>query len=435
MRTRLSVTAIVTALVVAAFAAGTATAGRPTRPPASTTPRNVILFVVDGMGPEQIALARAMKGSPLAVDQIPWQTEGTLDTSSLEGVTDSAAGATALASGAETNNGWLGMVPTADGGAASVPTALEAAEARGKATGLVSDSYITDATPAAFAAHVSSRSETTSIATQMADRQIEFLLGGGLRQGSVGPLLDRPGVSYVDDVTEMKAYAAGGGAGPVYGFFDSWNMVYDLDREEEGVAGIDPTLPEMTAAALQVLSRDGDGFFLMVEGGLVDWAGHARDAASMGVEMIETDQAVKVAYEWAAARTDTLIVFTADHETGDFDMTSRTNVAALRGQTATTEYMWGRISAGDAIAATVKRFTGLTLTSGEVQTIRTCGEHGISDVLAARWKTSWNGTCTQEGDHTGTPVPVWAWGPANGDFAGSEVDNEIVGRALLRYFS
>jgi alkaline phosphatase len=421
------------ALIAAGAVAVPVLAKPPNPAPTAAAPRNVIVFVVDGMGPEQIALGRALKGTPLFVDAIPWQARGTLDTRSLDGVTDSAAGATALASGVETQNGWLGMVPTADG-AVSVPTALEYAEDRGKATGLISDSYITDATPAGFAAHVTSRSEAEVIASQMADQGLEFLLGGGLRQGSVGPLLDRPGVTYVDDRTELDAYVAAGGAGPVYGFFDSWNMVYNLDREEEGVADADPTLPEMTAAALAVLAKDAEGFFLVVEGGLVDWAGHARDAASMGSEMIEADEAVQVAWEWARGRTDTLVLFTADHETGGFAMTGSTNVTAMRGQTATTEYMWGLISNGAAIRSTLKTYTGLDPTRAEVATVQRCGEHGISDVLAARWMVSWIGTCTEEGEHTSTMVPAWAWGPGSADFDGGGYANERVGQNLLRYF-
>ncbi|HEX5936086.1 MAG TPA: alkaline phosphatase [Actinomycetota bacterium] len=429
MRRPAALLAAVTLLAVTAALAGSAVAVPPSS--SATTPRNVILFVVDGMGPEQVALGRAMKGSPLSVDGIPWQTKGTLDTDSLEGVTDSAAGATALASGAETNNGWLGMVP-APGGSASVPTALEYAEDRGKATGLVTDSYITDATPGAFAAHVTSRSQTREIATQMAAQDVEILLGGGLRQAGVGPLLGLDGVAYVRNAAQVNGYTDGG---PVYGFFDSWNMVYNLDREEEGVVRKDPTLPQMTAAALRTLSQEDDGFFLMVEGGLVDWGGHARDAASMGVEMIETDEAVKVAYNWAKDRSDTLIVFTADHETGGFGFSAATDLAGLRGQTATTEFMWGRIAGGAGIRSTVQTHTGLALTAAEIATVRTCGEHGISDVLAQRWGLSWNGTCTQEGDHTATPVPVWAWGPGHADFAGISVPNEIVGDNLLAYFS
>ncbi|MEX2439605.1 MAG: alkaline phosphatase [Actinomycetota bacterium] len=399
--------------------------------PAPSQPKNVIVFIVDGMGPEEIELGRRMNGGSLGIDAVPWQAKGTLNTDSLEGTTDSAAGATALASGVETNNGWVGTVPTAGGGSADAETALERAETRGKATGLISDSYITDATPAAFAAHVTDRGETDVIAGQMADRNIEFLFGGGLRQGSVGPLLRRPGVSYVKTTAEMNRYVAGGGAGPVYGFFGSWNMAFNLDRDDEGVTNKEPTLPQMTTAALSTLSKDPDGFFLMVEGGLVDWAGHARDGASLGSEMIESAAAVRAAYAWAKNRTDTLIVFTADHETGGLALRNTTNIAALQRQTATTEYMWGLISGGASIANTLRTYTKIEPTAAEIRTVQRCGEHGISDVLAARWKLTWGQTCTDEGDHTPTFVPAWAWGPGSGGFAGTGYANERVGQNLL----
>ncbi|MEX0755894.1 MAG: alkaline phosphatase [Actinomycetota bacterium] len=421
--------------VLAAAIAAPASAGRPPRPQPSSAPKNVIVFVGDGMGPAQVNLGRTMNGGSLFIDQIPWGAKGSLDTTSLEGTTDSAAGATALASGAETNNGWVGMVPTSGGGGQAVETVLERAEDRGKATGLISDSYITDATPAAFAAHVTSRSETEAIAGQMADQGMEFLMGGGLRQGSVAPLLGLPGHTYVDTADELDAYVAGGGAGPVFGFFGSWNMAFNLDRDDEGVATTDPTLPEMTAAALSTLSKDPDGFFLMVEAGLIDWAGHEGDAASMGDEMIEMDDAVQVAYEWAASRSDTSIIFTADHETGGFAPTRRTNYTALKAQTATLEYMWGRISKGDSIRSTLTTYANIVPTAGEIATVTACGEHGIRDVLAARWKVTWGESCTDEGEHTDTFVPAWAWGPRAGDFAGIGYDNERVGLNLLSYFA
>jgi alkaline phosphatase len=395
----------------------------------------VILFIVDGLGSAQIDLGRGVNGDRLFLDQARWDAKGTLDSSSLDGVTDSAAGGTGLASGVETLNGWLGMVPTVGGGAAIAETVLERAEDRGKSTGLISDSYITDATPGAFAAHVTSRSDIQEIARQMADQGIEFLMGGGLGQGGVEPLLDDTSVTYVWSKAEMDSYVAAGGDGPVFGFFDSWNMVYNLDRDDEGVAGKDPTLPEMTAAALATLSRDSDGFFLMVEAGLVDWAGHARDGASLASEMIEADQALQVARDWAQSRSDTLILLTGDHETGDLGVSAKTDFTALQRQTATTEFMWSRIQAGAPIRSTVATYTGLSLKAGEVQTIVSCGEHGISDVLAARWKLTWNGTCTEEGEHTLVPVPLFAWGPRAGDFAGTFYDNERVGTNLLSYFA
>jgi len=436
MRTRRLVTLVTAmALVGAALGASPVSAGKPPKPTAA--PKNVIVFIGDGMGLEQIEIGRRMKGSSLSVDQIPWTAKGTLATDSLDGVTDSAAGATALASGVETHNSWLGMVPTADGGAASVETALERAEDRGKASGLISDSYINDATPAGFAAHVTSRGPYREIATQMATQGIEFLMGGGLGQASLDPLLGLPGVSYVDSAAELDAYVAGGGAGPVHGFFASWSMTYNIDREEEGGLA-EPTLPQMTSAAISTLSKDPDGFFLMVEGGLIDWGGHARDAAMMGVEMIELDQAIQVAYDWAKGRSDTLIVVTADHETGDMSVNNRTDVAGLRSQTASIDLAWGEISVnGQPVAETVATYLGITRLSGtERALIDSNGEQGIADVVAARRKVTWGWSSPDEGEHTLTPVPVYAFGPKAADFAGTiPYDNERVGQLLLSYFA
>ncbi|MGH2540023.1 MAG: alkaline phosphatase, partial [Actinomycetota bacterium] len=122
--------------IVMALLASPAT-GKPDRPTAraSANPKNVILFIGDGMGPEQVEIGRRVKGSPLFIDGIPWGAVGSLNTDSLEGVTDSAAGATALATGFETNNGWLSMIPT-EPEPTAVETVLERAEGRGKSTGL-----------------------------------------------------------------------------------------------------------------------------------------------------------------------------------------------------------------------------------------------------------------------------------------------------------
>lgn len=432
---RLTTMALGFALVAVVVGAMPASARRPPRP--TTVPKNVIVFIGDGMGPEQVEIGRRMLGSPLFVDESGiWNAQGTLATESLDGVTDSAAGATALASGVDTHNSWLGTVPTGDGGVAEVVTALERAEARGKATGLISDSYINDATPAAFASHVTSRSLLEEISTQMAGQGIEFLMGGGLRQASLDPLLGDPDVTYVEDAAQLDAYVASGGAGPVYGFFASWSMTYNIDREEEGGLS-EPTLPQMTSAALSTLSKDQDGFFLMVEGGLIDWGGHARDAAMMGREMIELDDAIEVAHRWASARTDTLVVVTADHETGGFAASNRTDVAGLNAQTASIDFVWGEISTnGEPVAQTIATYLGITgLTQEQIRDIEAGGEQAIADIVAAKRKVTWGWSAPDEGEHTSTPVPIYAFGPKATDFAGTAYPNERVGQLLLSYYA
>jgi alkaline phosphatase len=151
-------------------------------------------------------------------------------------------------------------------------------------------------------------------------------------------------------------------------------------------------------------------------------------------EMLAFDQAVKVAYDWAKGRSDTLILVTADHECGDLSVTAKTNVAGIRGQRASTEFMHGLIRDGASITSVLSTYAGISnLTAAERSLIAANGEMGIADVLAARWKVGWGWSGTDEGEHTDTPVPIYAWGARAGDFAGTTYPNERVGRLLLSY--
>jgi len=427
--------AILLVVAVVAVLGGAASAAPPGGASASsnlTEFKNIIVFISDGTGAEQLELGRQLNGGSLFLDSIPWAGQGTLDTSSLDGVTDSAAAATALATGFETHNGWLSMIPgTPD--PVSVETALERAESNHKSSGLITDVEIDDATPAAWASHVTDRGLGEIISTQMAQHGIETLFGGG--DGSdTAPLLALPGVTYVQTLSDLQPYFNGTPwPSPLYGIIGPRALVYNLDREEEGVVGKQPTLPQFTDAALHVLQSDGDGFLLMVEGGAIDWGGHARDPGWIGAEVREFDQAVKVGYQWAAGRTDTLLLVVSDHETGGLDVSAKTNYAAIRKQTATTEWMWGLIKAKKmTIKQTLATYAGITdLTSAEQSTITKYGEMGISDVLAARDKVTWGWKGKDEGDHTLTPVPVRAWGPGASVFNVTQIDNEFVGQQLL----
>jgi len=423
------------------LAAGVALLGRPgtvgaAKPPQSpfANVRNVIFFIGDGMGPDHVRVGRMLIGGPLSIDTIPWGGVGTLDTTSLDGVTDSAAGATALATGAETLNGWVSMVPAdyanGDLTPVAVKTALERAEESGKATGLVTDLELSDATPAAFAAHVSDRDLGYEITERMAAQGIEVLFSGGWSESYL------LGIPDVTSLPQLEPYLTGARPWPtkMYGIFGKTSLAYTIDREEEGVVRKQPTLPQLAQAAIGVLSNDPDGFFLMVEGGANDWGGHARDAAWVGAEIRELDQAVKYAYDWAKARLkqDTLIVVTADHETGGLVVGPETEYQSIARQTASTEWMWGLIKANKmTVEQTLATYADVAVTAAEKALIFQNKEMGISDVLAARFKVTWGWNGTDEGDHTATPVPVMAWGPGSAAFAIPGSDNETAGRLLL----
>jgi alkaline phosphatase len=404
----------------------------------TATPTNIILFIGDSMGSEQVEIGRRVKGSPLLIDSIPWGATGTLNTDSLEGVTDSAAGATALATGYETLNGWVAMTPPLPG--TPRETVLERAEDRSKSSGLFSTGDLPDATPGAFAAHVSDRGEDEEVAEQMHGQDIEFLLGGRAG-GAVAPLEGHDDVTYAKNLRALQQAAAAydDGDQQIYSLMGSQTLAYAIDREEEGAVGKHPTIAQGTLAALDILEEDPDGFFLMVEAGQIDWAGHSRDGAWTAAEMIAFDRAIKAAYDWAAGRTDTLIIVTADHECGGLEVGNSLDVAGMRRQTASVEWIWGAIKKDPTatnVRAKMATYTGISdLSTAEVNLIRSNKEMGISDVLAARWNVTWGWDGTDEGEHTDTPVPIYAWGPRAGDFAGTAYPNEMVGDLLLSYLS
>lgn len=270
----------------------------------------VILFIGDGVGIAYWSAA-LIASDALAVQRLP--VVGLVDTRpSTGGVTDSAAGATAYATGVRTYNGAIGVGPDSQ----PRQTVLELARERGLATGLVATSSITHATPAAFAAHVPSRAEEFAIATQMAKQNITVLLGGGRKffRGTSRPdsvdLLGqlRRTYTYLDSPDSL-APVVGRRPRALLGLF-----------AEEGmppVAGRSPSLHDLTVSALAVLDRDPDGFFLMVEGSQPDWRGHenARLAELIG-EVTDFDLAIGAALDYQRRRPETLIVVVADHETG-----------------------------------------------------------------------------------------------------------------------
>jgi alkaline phosphatase len=400
--------------------------------------KNVILFIGDGMGPQQLELARLMLGSDLPTIDLPIWESGTLDTTSLDGITDSAAGGTALATGYETLNRWVSMTPSPGGPLPGIEreTVLERAESLSKASGLVSDLENSDATPAAFGAHVTDRGMGLAITEDLRDQGIEVLLSGGWSESYV--LDGLPGVTYVSELADLQPYFDGAPwPTALYGVFHHTQLAYTIDREQEGAIGIQPTLPEMTEAALGVLEQDADGFFLMVEGGAIDWAGHARDAAWTNAEVQEFDEAVGVAVDWTSGRGDTLIVVTADHETGGLKLNQNTDVDAIGAVTASTEWMWGAIKHGASIEDTMADYAGITKLSGrERRLISENKEMGIADVLSARQNVAWGWSGTDEGDHTDVNVPVFASGPGADAFGALDGDdNEEVGILLLEAIS
>lgn len=269
-------------------------------------PIGVVLMIGDGMGTGALDAARALLGRALAMESLPirgWQETRSLDRE----VTESAAAATALATGVRTLYGYVGLGPDGQ----PLQTVLELAESKGMATGMAVTSSVTHATPAAFAAHLRDRSNQREIARQISFSNIDVLLGGGTQwfTPDMRARLDangaRIGLFYPDSMPRLLA-------------FDSPRI---------------PSLSEMTASALDVLLRDPDGFFLMVEGSQIDWASHNNNGDWVARETADFDAAVDVVARMLANRSNTLLVVTADHETGGLSLESGRYVFTTTGHT------------------------------------------------------------------------------------------------------
>jgi len=299
-----------TTLVVAALLFACSTAPQPEPPTETARPTRVVLLIGDGVGTAHWTAARV--SSPgMSVER--FTTMGLVDTRSSDSrITDSAAGGTAYSTGVRTFNGAIGVGPDS----LPVRNVLEVARDRGWATGIVATSSVTHATPASFVAHVPSRAQEFDIAKDVLASGVDVFLGGGTRwfDGSARPdsadLLAtvRSTHTFVASAAELEALDPASTT-RLAGLF--------AENEMPSAAARTPTLAEMTRAALAVLGRDPDGFFLMVEGSQPDWQAHDHAPIdSLAAEVLDFDAAIGVVLDWADANPGTLIVVVADHETG-----------------------------------------------------------------------------------------------------------------------
>jgi len=343
------------ALRLAALVLAATTATAATKP---LPPKNVILLIGDGFGIGHVTLTKNVRRDAFRIGTMP--VVGLFTTNCADRtVTDSAAGASALATGVKTNYEMVSLDPKT---LAPVPTVLERAEAAGKATGLVTTTYFWDATPSAFAAHARHRHDP-SIDAQILSSGVDVVAGTGLDKFGteenpvpVDKLARTHGFTLITDPKQLQA-----AKGPkLLACFPS--QVRDIDTPGA-------ELPVLTRWALDRLSADPDGFFLMVEHEGVDGNSHQNYTADLRNVVASFDEAVGVALDFASKRNDTLVVVTADHETG-----------------------------GMRVSETRQR-----------------------SLFRVEWSTT---------DHTGEAVAVFAYGPGAGVFGGFQ-DNTDVGRKLM----
>jgi alkaline phosphatase len=294
-----------------------------------------------------LAYASEVRGSPLRMAELAGAGSAgySIPFSYARITTDSAAAATQMATGRRALTETLSVDPET---AEPLPTILERAEERGLATGLVANMRLTHATPAAFKVHAKSRYvPEAELADQLfSEPEVEVLLGGGGRAmvprgTNVGDTVSglpagTDGASNRSDDRNLIAEAeargftvvgdragleAARGAERLVGIFAASHLPYVLDRSWEGLDDSVPTLAELTAAAIASLAGNDAGFFLVVEGGRIDYAGHDNDAGAMLAEILDFDEAIGTAFDFARGREDTLVLVTADHGTGGFSFT------------------------------------------------------------------------------------------------------------------
>lgn len=283
--------------------------------------KNVIIFIADGMSIGGYTLSRWYQGGkPLATDEIICGLIKTYAADSA--ITDSAPGGTAFSTGYKSHTGYVGVLAdenTMPGTSMlakedikkPVATVLESAKLNGKATGIVSTSEFMHATPADFSAHYPDRSNYDAITEQIVYNNIDVVFGGGYKY-----LSDRKDKENLEDVLKERGYSIvrdkksllNSTSKKVYGLFADKAMAYDLDKPVE-----QPTLAEMTSKAIDTLSKDEDGFFLMVEGSKVDWAAHANDPVGIVSDILAFDKAVSQGLEYAKKHKDTVVIVTTDH--------------------------------------------------------------------------------------------------------------------------
>ena len=279
--------------------------------------KNVILMIGDGMGVSQITAGMIKNNNRLNLERFP--IVGLHKSHSSDNlITDSAAGATAFSSGVKTYNGAIGVDPKKK----SVITILEECEEKGMATGMVSTSTIVHATPASFIAHQPSRKMYEEIAADFLKTEIDLFIGGGKKyfdrretdERDLYKELEEKGY-YVSDYFKENMSAIKFDPNKNFAYFTADDDPLPVASGRDYLYGA----TRVSTGFLKAHSK-GKGYFLMIEGAQIDWGGHANDANYIISEMLDFDKSVGAVLDWAEKDGETLVVVTADHETGGFSI-------------------------------------------------------------------------------------------------------------------
>jgi len=415
--------------------------------------KNIILMIGDGMGPSHFGAAwlysNRVLGKELRMVEVmkSGRTAYMVNDTADAIVTESAAAATQIACGVRVPARAVGMGPD---GKTPCTTVLELAKGKGLATGLVTTSGITDATPASFAAHVPHRSDEASVAAQELQLMVDVLLGGRkqffLPEAAGGKRKD--GRDLLDEARRAGYVVAGtaselqqANTGKILGLFNMGNMAYEIDRGKTA----EPSLADMTAKTLEVLARNPKGFFVMIEGGRIDHAAHRNDAAATIRDTLAFDEAVGVALDFQRRNPDTLLIVTADHETGGMGIIGHSkdskeyvgiDLAAIHKATTSFELILselGKNPTPEKIRDAVKKHLAIEITEDEAKvvaddTIRRLDPknysyatlHSLAFVLRPYLRVGWASQT-----HTASPLFAFGSGPGSEELVGFRHNTEL----------
>ncbi|WP_179032723.1 alkaline phosphatase [Paenibacillus kribbensis] len=448
IHTKKSVAALVATMMLAA-SGGTVMAAEK-----DNSIKNVIILIPDGMANDATALARWYKGSSLTLDSM---ASGMVRTHSADApIADSAPAGTAFATGHKSHTGYVGVLPdeatmpgqqsiTAGDAKKPVASILEASKLAGKSTGIIATSEIMHATPADFTAHYPDRKNYDALSMQQAYNGVDVVLGGGGKfleaserkdgQDLIAQIKDQ-GYDFVTTPEGLKKSASS----KLWGSFAPEALAYDLDRD----ASKEPSLAEMTTKAIDVLSKNDKGFFLMVEGSKVDWAAHANDPTGIISDVLSFDDAVKVALDYAKQNQNTVVVAVTDHgnggltigssnTTGNYDKTPLASfIDPLKKAKLTGEGLEAKLNADRSnIKEVLSTYFGITdLTDEEVKAIKEAKEgsmnYAVGPMISKRANIGWT-----TGGHTGGDVVLYTYAP-NGDRPSGVIDNTDVNKYMTR---
>jgi alkaline phosphatase len=414
--------------------------------------KNIILMIGDGMGPAHVQVAwlyaTRQLGKNLVMTEVMdrGQTAYMVNDTADSTVTESAAAAVQMATGVKVLAKSIGIGP--DGKV--LKTILEMAKDNGKATGLVTTSGITDATPAGFVAHVERRSEEEKIAEQLVKSEVGVLFGGrkafflpetekGKRKDGKN-LLDtarQNGYTVVETSEEMKK-AEGR---KILGLFNNGDMLFEIDR----TGSTEPSLQEMTSKAIDALSQNPNGFFLMVEGGRIDHASHHNDIAATIHDILAFDDAIKAASDFQRRNPETLLIITADHETGGLAVLSYAHtgddyaginlkaISEVRASHEKRNRELGKDPSPEKIKEVIKKYYGIDLLDNEFKMIQ---DNVLKKYDPRHFHYDWDGSIGfalrlhhrvgwATGSHSATPLLLWGVGPGSEKIRGWRHNTEL----------